>query len=876
MTGRARGRSRGRGRGGGDGSRPGDGAQHAACEQVPVVVGRGRSRGPPPGQVSQHQRPVAPPTEALAGMSVKEQKPSVQSASGAREQRPRLSRDVDDNVVTKPPHLIDKMGNTGTIIGLVTNHFKLKTKTNFGVYQYTVSFNPEVEAKRARVAMLRSKSDLLGRVHAFDGMTLYLPMRLSEIETRCNITRPQGDVVQMIVKFTNEVPPDSPSMLQLYNIIFRRILKNIGMQQVGRNYYNTSQPIVIQKFGLELWPGYSTSILPYETDFLLSADVSHKVLRTTTVLEYLYELYERHERMGRKGDFHGEATKKLVGQIVLTRYNNKTYRIDDINWNLFPSNTFHGRFKGEERDITYKEYYQETYGKEIGDMEQPLLVSRLKKEPGQMTRVPNGELLLVPELCFLTGLTDEMRNDFSMMKDLAVHTRVDPKARNQALMRFINTIKSNADASAELSGWNLEFEDKTLQMSGRVLPPEKIFQKNKSFSYEPRTAEWSREMRGNPLQSTVNLNNWILIYTSRDSGNAKDFAQTLTKVCGPMGIQVSKPCERELNNDRTESYIGVINERYCSSLQMVVVILTTNRKDRYDAIKKLCCLEKPVPSQVIVGRTISKKQMLMSVCTKIGIQLNCKLGGEAWAVEIPLKKTMVIGIDTYHDSLQKGRSVGGFVASTNATLTKYYSRVTFQHTGMELIDGLKTAMTAALKKYGELNGVLPDRIIVYRDGVGDGQLKTVVGHEVPQLKASFQELASGYAPKFAVVIVKKRISARIFDKTNGDVNLSNPPPGTVVDSVITKKQWYDFFCVSQSVRQGTVSPTHYNVIEDSAGLMPDHFQRLTYKLTHLYYNWPGTVRVPAPCQYAHKLAFLVGQSLHKEPSSELADKLFFL
>ena len=36
-----------------------------------------------------------------------------------------------------------------------------------------------------------------------------------------------------------------------------------------------------------------------------------------------------------------------------------------------------------------------------------------------------------------------------------------------------------------------------------------------------------------------------------------------------------------------------------------------------------------------------------------------------------MKRTMVIGIDTYHDSLQKGRSVGGFVASTNATLTKW-------------------------------------------------------------------------------------------------------------------------------------------------------------------------------------------------------------
>lgn len=49
---------------------------------------------------------------------------------------------------------------------------------------------------------------------------------------------------------------------------------------------------------------------------------------------------------------------------------------------------------------------------------------------------------------------------------------------------------------------------------------------------------------------------------------------------------------------------------------------------------------------------------------------------------------------------------------------------------------------------------------------------------------------------------------------------------------------YDFFIVSQSVRQGTVTPTHYNIIYDTSGLKPDHMQRLTYKLCHLYYNWP--------------------------------------
>lgn len=65
-----------------------------------------------------------------------------------------------------------------------------------------------------------------------------------------------------------------------------------------------------------MWPGYTTSIMPYETDVLLSADVSHKVLRQTTVLEFLYELYNS----GRARNFYDEACKQLIGQIVLTRY----------------------------------------------------------------------------------------------------------------------------------------------------------------------------------------------------------------------------------------------------------------------------------------------------------------------------------------------------------------------------------------------------------------------------------------------------------------------------------------------------------------------------------------------------------------------------
>uniref|UniRef100_A0A3B4A2S6 Piwi domain-containing protein n=1 Tax=Periophthalmus magnuspinnatus TaxID=409849 RepID=A0A3B4A2S6_9GOBI len=181
-------------------------------------------------------------------------------------------------------------------------------------------------------------------------------------------------------------------------------------------------------------------------------------------------------------------------------------------------------------------------------------------------------------------------------------------------------------------------------------------------------------------------------------------------------------------------------------------------------------------------------------------------------------------------------------------------------------------ITCALKEYLKFNHCLPSRIILYRDGVGDGQLHSVVNYEVTQIMEYFLFICS--RPKISVVVVKKRISSRFFAHINGKV--SNPPPGTVVDSDVTRPEWYDFYIVSQAVRQGSVSPTHYNVVYDTSGLKPDHMQRLTYKLCHMYYNWQGIIRVPAPCQYAHKLAFLVGQSIHREPNVKLGNLLFYL
>ena len=180
-----------------------------------------------------------------------------------------------------------------------------------------------------------------------------------------------------------------------------------------------------------------------------------------------------------------------------------------------------------------------------------------------------------------------------------------------------------------------------------------------------------------------------------------------------MGMKIGRPSVVMIPDGRPATYIRAIEQNMSDHVQLVCCIVPSNKKDCYDAIKKLCCISRPVPSQVIVSRTLSKPKTIMSVATKIGIQLNCKLGGEVWGVEMPLKGLMVVGIDCYHDSGSKGRSVGGVIASMNQNLTQYYSRCTFQHNHGELMNQLKVCMTGALKEFHRSVVILCDSMAAF-------------------------------------------------------------------------------------------------------------------------------------------------------------------
>ncbi|KAM9995059.1 hypothetical protein ACTFIY_001257 [Dictyostelium cf. discoideum] len=567
-------------------------------------------------------------------------------------------------------------------------------------------------------------------------------------------------------------------------ILIRKNMRKMGFSLIGRNYYSPINKIKFGKYFLEVWKGFSTSVVSTESGTMLLADTSSKVVRSETV--FVRIKYHRYDK--------DRCFDEIVNSIVLTRYNNKTYRISNISW----SSGINDKMDGT---TTFLQYYQKNYpNHKITDHRQPLLKSEVK------FRSIKQSIFLIPELTFLTGLNDHMRKNFKLMTELAKHSNFDPPQRYQTLSNFVSDINSNPKVSKSLEPWGITYQP-ALKVDGFVLnAPKNLPNDNKRQLYNIK---------------------WAFVF-DRDEFTKRDCKINLDDFINETGM--SDPTIRctDSRDKRPSQYSNIMEDEIKShGIQFFLMLIPQNQSEIYKEIKRKSLVQ-------------------------------FKLGYAPWGLNqhifngvIP-KKTMIIGIDVGHNSDMRGHS----------------------RPGKEIIDSLEDATKEAMSKYFSFNNCLPELVIVYRDGVGDGMLDLVNKTQIAAMKKGFAETPSSWGPKpkLMYVIVKKNTNARLFTADS----IGNPPAGTLVDSKITHPNWYDFFLVSQVTFNGSVNPTHYHVLLDEKKIPADLFQFFTFQMCHLYFNFEKSVRVPATCQFAHKMAFLIGRKVFADAAPQLSDKLFFL
>ncbi|XP_021954721.1 piwi-like protein Siwi [Folsomia candida] len=865
--------------------------------------GRGRARGrarmpgeaPAPGS-----GPSGPTTgpgveERMAHVGIQEETSRVsQAPPDARfikdEQEKRWTdfRRARDYLETRPEHIISKKGDGGRAISLAANYFtiQLRKMEQWRLNQYRIDFEPDQDSKRIRKVLIRQLKDMFSSSgYIYDGghmlfSTLALP---ADPTITSAVYSDKGiDIPHTVTfKIVKDIPWNDADMIHFYNIVTRVILEKLDLTLFGRFYYDPTLVHTMSNYRLTVWPGYKTVLRPFENSLMMNVEMVSKVIRSDTVLQMMQNI----KKASAPGsNVQALVEQMIVGTIVMTEFNRKTYRISEVDWGKKVTNTFTTR----DGEITFVDYYEKKYGIKITNFTQPLLVSPpLKRD---IRRGDTEPKLLVPELCVMTGLTDDMRNNFQLMRDLKSHLIVDPYKRVDQIQTFMKRIVDNPEIRATMADqWGIRVPaNDMVKINGRVLPPERImFGQNQDFLDESKPADWTNAFRSRKVFIAVPCINWAVLVSSRDAAAVDNMISTLQKVGNPLGYQISRPFKKIVAGSNARAFEQAIDEvmsHFKGVIDMIFIVLPSPQANLYAAVKKRCAVDYGVSSQCCLSKNVQKANM--SVCTKIAIQMIAKQGGEPWGCSNPLGKAnlMVVGYDVYHSGgpADKKTLVGAMVASLNSTLTRYTSIVQTKQK-QELSKSMGQDLKVILQRYREFNLKLPSRIMFYRDGVGEGQLGQVADTEVADIEATIGHIyteAGLEPPKLSFIVVSKRISARFFEAIPGGGNrpptYNNPPPGTVVDDVITLPERYDFYLVSQLARQGTVSPTSYNIILDHPSLTPKQMQIFSYKLCHMYYNWSGTVSVPSVCQYAHKLAYLTGMSLLSPAHEKLTNLLFYL
>ncbi|KAI4246752.1 MAG: hypothetical protein L6R40_001781 [Gallowayella cf. fulva] len=236
--------------------------------------------------------------------------------------------------------------------------------------------------------------------------------------------------------------------------------------------------------------------------------------------------------------------------------------------------------------------------------------------------------------------------------------------------------------------------------------------------------------------------------------------------------------------------------------------------------------------------------------------------------------TMIVGIDVTHPSpgsAETAPSVAGMVASVDKHLSQWPADLRIQaNARTEMVSSLVEMLKTRLDFWRKKNKQLPESILIYRDGVSEGEYTIVMQNELPLLRATCEKVYKAedpdkHLPLMTTVIVGKRHHTRFFPVTSQDKNTidktSNPVSGTVVDRHVTEARTWDFFLQSHNAIKGTARPAHYIVVLDEifTGSKPpadtrnyaDVLESLTYNLCFLFGRATLAVSICTPVYYAH-------------------------
>lgn len=420
-----------------------------------------------------------------------------------------------------------------------------------------------------------------------------------------------------------------------------------------------------------------------------------------------------------------------------------------------------------------------------------------------------------------------------------------------------------------------------------MLQEPKVFYKNNK---PVNVAFGSWNMENVMFNKPGNLKTWSWV-AIRDFRRSNYTMQDLTATVGRFsaslsrnGVTVQQQAlggqEIELNSP-SDPKLDALFARASSTLDLLLVILPGRDKsdntELYSYVKTLGDTKYGIHTICVVGSKFTGGRGEDQYFANVALKFNLKLGGNNQMVDptrlsfLNEDKTMVVGIDVTHPSpgsSSHAPSVAGLVASTDKYLGQWPGSLSLQSEArQEMVSDLTPMVKKALDNWRNIgkHASLPENVLVYRDGVSEGQYQTVYDKEIPLLRDAFAEvypadLTKKNLPRLTVVIVGKRHHTRFYPSQAKDMDRGgNCKPGTIIDRGVTEEGIWDFYLQSHAVIQGTGRPAHYVVVLDEIfrhrakalkTSAASELERITQALCYSYSRATKAVSICTPAYHA--------------------------
>ncbi|KAM3284507.1 protein argonaute 2 [Capsicum chacoense] len=844
-----------------------------------------------PQQEVVHRPPPPPPPQSsdpvqvdLGSLSIKERNPSSPPISNM-EKRVPVARPDTGKIAVKS-------------VRLLANHFPVRFNPQTTIMHYDVDIKQNFAGENRPVRKLINKSDLrLIREQLSADNPAQFPINKTAYDGEKNIFSAvqlptgcftvncsdgddaRGRSFDVTIKFVAELKLCKLKEYLSGNLSYipRDVLQGMELVMkenpsrcrvsVGRCFYSKEHQAEHDfGFGVAAYKGFQQSLKPTSGGLALCLDYSVLALRKPMpVLDFLRDYigeFSENNNFGNKWQAASDALVGLKVKVIHRRASQK-FLIKELTKRKTRDLTFplvDPEGKDPPREVFLVDYFRDKYQREIRYKDLPSVELGKGDKKNQ---VPLELCVLVEGQRYPKEHLD--KNTALFLKNISL---ARPLERRETICEMVRA--EDGPCGAITRNFEIGVDTNMTRVTGRILPAPDLKLGGQSRLLVNDKCQWN--LVGKSVVDGKALQRWALIDFSSKERNpnfrlqAGDFVYKLRDRCRKLGINMDEPSIEYFGSMNELSVVGkvedllkdVVNEadkRGKGRLQMIICVMAA-KHNGYKYLKWVSETKIGVVTQCCLSSNVNKGQD--QYFANLSIKINAKLGGSNMELMERLPNfggednVMFIGADVNHPAARNETcpSIAAVVATVNwPAANRYAARVCPQEHRTEKILNFGSMCADLLKAYARLNSVKPNRIVVFRDGVSEGQFDMVLNEELVDLAKAIYD--NHYQPAITLVVAQKRHHTRLFPE-GGPANV---PPGTVVDTIIVHPSDFDFYLCSHFGGLGTSKPTHYHVLWDENGFNSDRLQKLIYSMCFTFARCTKPVSLVPPVYYADLVAY---------------------